>query len=65
MIAHGECIKIFHCNANKELTKQIADIVGVPAGDSQVGTFSNGEISVNINESVRGCICCSINQCSR
>lgn len=54
MIAHGECIKIFHCNANKELTKQIADIVGVPVGDSQVGTFSNGEISVNINESVRG-----------
>lgn len=54
MIAHGECIKIFHCNANKELTKEIADIVGVPVGDAQVGTFSNGEISVNINESVRG-----------
>ena len=54
MIAHGECIKIFHCNANKDLAKQIADIVGVPVGNSQVGTFSNGEISVNINESVRG-----------
>ncbi|SHJ08306.1 ribose-phosphate diphosphokinase [Lutispora thermophila] len=54
MIAHGESIKIFHCNANKELTKQIADIVGVPVGDAQVGTFSNGEISVNISESVRG-----------
>lgn len=54
MIAHGECIKIFHCNANKDLAKQIADIVGVHVGDSQVGTFSNGEISVNINESVRG-----------
>jgi len=54
MIKHGDCIKIFHCNANKELTKEIADIVGVPVGDAQVGTFSNGEISVNINESVRG-----------
>lgn len=54
MIAHGECIKIFHCNANKELAKQIADIVGVPVGDAQIGTFSNGEISVNISESVRG-----------
>lgn len=54
MIAHGECIKIFHCSANKNLAKQIADIVGVPVGGSQVGTFSNGEISVNINESVRG-----------
>ena len=54
MIAHGECIKIFHCSANQDLAKQIADIVGVPVGGSQVGTFSNGEISVNINESVRG-----------
>ena len=55
MIAqHDECIKIFHCNANKNLAKNIADIVGIPVGNSQVGTFSNGEISVSINESVRG-----------
>ncbi len=54
MVRHGGCIKIFHCNANKDLTRNIANIVGVPVGDSQVGTFSNGEISVNINESVRG-----------
>lgn len=54
MIRYGESIKIFHCNSTIELTKQIADILGVPVGNSQVGTFSNGEISVNINESVRG-----------
>ncbi len=54
MLTHDECIKVFHCSANKNLAKNIADILGVPVGDSQVGSFSNGEISVNINESVRG-----------
>lgn len=54
MVAHGDSIKIFHCNANEDLAKDIAYSVGVPVGDAQVGTFSNGEISVNINESVRG-----------
>ncbi len=54
MIAHGDSIKIFHCNANKDLTANIAYQVGVQVGDAQVGRFSNGEISVNINESVRG-----------
>ncbi len=54
MLTHDECIRIFHCNANKSLAKKISKILGIPAGDSQVGTFSNGEISVNINESVRG-----------
>lgn len=54
MLTHDECIKVFHCSANKNLAKNIADILGIPVGDSQVGSFSNGEISVNINESVRG-----------
>ncbi len=54
MLTHDECIKVFHCNANKDLTGKIADILGIPVGDAQVGSFSNGEISVNINESVRG-----------
>lgn len=54
MIAHGDAIKIFHCSANKQLAADIAYHVGVHVGDSQVGTFSNGEIAVNINESVRG-----------
>ncbi len=54
MLTHDECIRVFHCNANKVLAKKIANILEIPVGDSQVGTFSNGEISVNINESVRG-----------
>jgi ribose-phosphate pyrophosphokinase len=54
MITHGKNIKIFTGNAHPELAKEIANIIGVQVGDSIVGRFSDGEISVNINESVRG-----------
>jgi len=54
MNVHGKSIKILNCNANKDLAKDIAFNLGIPVGDSQVGSFSNGEISVSINESIRG-----------
>jgi len=54
MITHGKNIKIFTGNSNPELAKEIADRLGLPLGDSNVKTFSDGEISVNINETVRG-----------
>ncbi|MGE5629536.1 MAG: ribose-phosphate diphosphokinase [Caulobacteraceae bacterium] len=54
MNVHGKSIKVLNCNANKELAKDIAFNLGIPVGDSQVSTFSNGEISVSINESIRG-----------
>ncbi|HSN58711.1 MAG TPA: ribose-phosphate diphosphokinase [Clostridiaceae bacterium] len=54
MITHGRNIKIFSGNSNSELAKEIADRLGLPLGDSDVKTFSDGEISVNINETVRG-----------
>jgi len=54
MISHGKNIKIFSGNAHPELAKDIADILGVQVGDSKAGKFSNGEISVDINETVRG-----------
>ncbi len=50
---NGE-IKIFSGNANIELAKKIAKNLGVPLGDALVGTFSEGEIRVKINEDVRG-----------
>ena len=46
--------KIFACNSNPELAKKIADIMGKPIGQAVVTKFSDGEISVNILESVRG-----------
>lgn len=54
MITHGKGIKIFTGNSHPKLAKEIADILGVPVGASEVGKFSDGEISVNINETVRG-----------
>lgn len=54
MTVHGKEIKIFTGNANVELAKDIAKNVGVSIGNSLVTTFSDGEISVNIYESVRG-----------
>lgn len=54
MNVHGKSIKVLNCNANKELAKDIAFNLGIPVGDAQVSTFSNGEIGVAINESIRG-----------
>lgn len=54
MITHGTGIKIFTGNSNPELAKEIAQYLGVPMGNAEVGTFSDGEICVNIYETVRG-----------
>ena len=54
MITHGKDIKIFTGNSHPELAKEIADILGLPLGKSKVSTFSDGEISVDIGETVRG-----------
>lgn len=54
MICHGKNIKLFTGNSNPELAKSIAKILGLEVGASKVGKFSNGETSVDINETVRG-----------
>lgn len=50
----GSEVKIFTGNANPEVAQQIADAIGLPLGKATVSTFSDGEISVNIEETVRG-----------
>lgn len=54
MNLHGKDIKIFTANSNPELAYDIAQSLGLPIGQSEVVTFSDGEISVSIKESVRG-----------
>jgi len=54
MHTRGRKIKVFSGNANQDLAKSICNELGIPLGDSVVKTFSDGEISVNINETVRG-----------
>lgn len=46
-------IKIFSCNGNIELAEQVASEIGLPLGQCEVSKFSDGEISVKINETVR------------
>lgn len=47
-------MKLFSGNANKKLAAEICDLLKEPLGDAIVGTFSDGEIMVHINENVRG-----------
>lgn len=47
-------LKIFSGNANMRLAEEIAEYLGVSVGESKVSRFSDGEIHVKINESVRG-----------
>jgi len=47
-------LKIFSGNANLRLAEEIAEYLGVSVGESKVTRFSDGEIHVEIDESVRG-----------
>ncbi|GDY24331.1 MULTISPECIES: ribose-phosphate pyrophosphokinase [unclassified Agarivorans] len=47
-------MKLFAGNATPELAQRIADRLYTTLGDISVGRFSDGEISVQINENVRG-----------
>lgn len=54
MNLHGKDIKIFTANSNPKVAAEIAQNLGLPLGQSEVVTFSDGEVSVSIKESVRG-----------
>jgi len=47
-------LEVFTGNANPGLAQEISNILGVTLGKSRVNTFSDGEIQVKINETVRG-----------
>lgn len=49
-----ENLKIFSGNANVELATKVAQAAGVKLGHSAVTSFADGEIQVEIHESVRG-----------
>ena len=49
--------KVFAGNSHLELAEEIASIMGKPLGRATVTKFSDGEISVNLWETVRGVDC--------
>ena len=50
----GKKIKIFSLSANRPLAEEIAESIGVPLSSCDIMHFADGEINVQINETVRG-----------
>ena len=50
----GKKVKIFSLSANRPLAEEIAESIGVPLSSCDVLHFADGEINVQINETVRG-----------
>lgn len=47
-------LKLFSLTSNTAIAEKIAKVVGVPLGKLSSRQFSDGEIMINIEESVRG-----------
>jgi len=61
-------IKLLTGNANRPLAVRVSEHCGIPLTDTTVNTFSDGEITVQINENIRGSdifviqpTCCHVN----
>ena len=50
----GKKIKLFSLSANRELAQEIAQSIGLELSDCEVLHFADGEINVDISETVRG-----------
>ena len=50
----GKKIKIFSLSANRQLAEEIAESVGIPLSSCEILHFADGEINVQIDETVRG-----------
>lgn len=48
-------LKVFSLNSNPELANEIATHIGTNLGKCTVSKFSDGEVQINLEESVRGC----------
>lgn len=53
-VVHGSKIKLFSLNSNSQLAKEIADYIGVSLAECTINKFADGEVNINISETVRG-----------
>ena len=51
---HGTKVKLFALNSNPELAQEIADYMGIGLSECTISKFADGEIGINITETVRG-----------
>ena len=54
MFIHGKNCKVFAGNSNPRLARSICGLMGIQLGDASAKAFSDGEIFVMLNETVRG-----------
>lgn len=48
-------LRLFSLNGNEPLAEEISRHIGIPLGECEVNRFSDEEVSISIEESVRGC----------
>lgn len=53
-VFHGSKVKMFSLTSNKKLADDIAEYIGIPITNCEVTHFADGEININIPETVRG-----------
>jgi ribose-phosphate pyrophosphokinase len=53
-IIEGHAIKLFSLSANPKLASEISEATGIPLSDIELNRFADGEININIPETVRG-----------
>ena len=51
---HGSKVKVFSLSSNKDLARGIAEHIGIPISECLVTKFADGEISIDIPDTVRG-----------
>lgn len=54
LVDNGNNLKVFSGNAHEGLAREICSHLNCKLGDAEISRFSDGEIAVKINESVRG-----------
>ena len=47
-------LKVFSGSAHPQLTREIADFLGIPVGQARLRRFPDSEISFQIDENIRG-----------
>jgi ribose-phosphate pyrophosphokinase len=56
MVKYGDpSLKVLTLNSNRKLAEEIAEKIGIELSVSSVSRFSDGEVQINIEESIRGC----------
>ena len=53
-VFHGSKVKLFSLSSNKKLAEEISNYIGIPLTKCELLRFADGEINVNIPETVRG-----------